>query len=90
MRKLFLPLALIGMFFIFTAGLANCPVVQQPNNLCDELVYGSDDWRDCTGMYGSDGNAAEPTDSISVESPSVDPGPSHDGPTDDDCQESPR
>jgi len=83
MKRFLTLLALLAMLLVFAGFLTNCPTIQQPNNLCDGLVYGSDDWSDCTGMYGSDGNDAEPDtpDAIAVDAPD------DDDTDDDDCED---
>jgi hypothetical protein len=71
---------LLGMLFLFSGFLTNCPTINQPNNLCQELIYGSDLWSDCTGQYGSEGS--EPGDSVAVDTVDTTP-------DDDDCKEGP-
>ncbi len=85
-RKLFLLMALAGMFIILS-GISRCNVMQ-PNNLCDNLLYGDDPWRECMGMYGSDGNeVSEPSESAPAPEAPSEPDPPDDPP--DDCKEGP-
>lgn len=85
MRKFLVLPILVGMLFLFAGFLTNCPTVQQPNNLCGTLIYGSDLWAECAGLYGSDGNDAVPDtpDAIAVDAPDD----TDDDTDDDDCDE---
>ncbi len=87
MRKFLVVPVLVVMLLVFAGFLTNCPVVNQPNNLCQGLVYGSDLWAECSGLYGSDGTDAEPDtpDAIAVDAPDDDD--TDDDTDDDDCED---
>ncbi len=76
------------MLLLFAGFLTNCPTVRQPNNLCETLIYGSDLWAECSGLYGSDGtdDVSDTPDAIAVDTPDDDT----DDDTDDDCDDNGR